>query len=66
MGPKDQGKKLSTPSDHFPVTHRLPGQQGQDYLEDGYVYAWVRVRTRVLEGMQKWENSWAVCEQWGR
>ena len=39
MGPRDQDKDLSTPSDYSIVTHRLPMQQGQDYPEDGYVYA---------------------------
>ena len=41
MGPKDQDKKLSTPSDYSTVTHRLLVQQGQDYPEDDYVCAYV-------------------------
>ena len=53
MGPKDQGKKLSTPSYHFPVTHRLPVQQGQDYPEGDYMCAEVCVRTCVPEGNTK-------------
>ena len=54
MGPKDQDKKLSTLLYYLTVTHRLPVQQGQDYPESDNMCVEVCVRTRVLEGMQKW------------
>ena len=61
MGPKDQDQKLSTPSEHFLVTHRLLGQQGQDYLEGYYVCAEVCVRTRVPEGNAKSGKTHGLC-----
>ena len=39
QGPQGSRQKLSTPSCYPTVTHRLPLQQGQDYLEDDYVCA---------------------------
>ena len=39
MDPKDQENKFSIPSFYPIVTHKLPMQQGQDYLEGYYVCA---------------------------